>query len=519
MTATLGRAIERRQFIGVSAGALAAAAAGCSHTRDPATARGDTLISAYALGGGKLGGGMYLAPWGDDEAQMLVFSPLILGEHTGELAGRLAQQWEHSTDYREWTYHLRPGVHWHDGVPLTAHDVKFSFELLSRPEVLLIAPGSIESIAVSGDSTVSIRYAKPSRAETWWGAYPKHLLERLDPKQFREWEFWARPVGNGPYRVVRMLSQTLVELEANPGYYRGEPRIKRVVLRFIGVGAVTELLSGGVDLVPFTNPALTPKLAADPRFKVFHRLADHIWHAIYWRTRHPLFSDPSVRKALTLAINRRELMRLLYLPDEMPIADVMFTSDQLRRGEIPEPLPYDPARAAALLEAAGWRDRDADGVRQRNGESFHFTTLVSGRLEGPQAMALYVQQAFRRIGIHMDILTQQDRSQASQAEAWIGMLSLGGLAARLAPSSPFRYDNPRLAQLVARAQAAADPGELELIHRQLGEVFQAETPVTMLMSYVDTYFAHRRVRGLGQPFSFDPFQHMDELWLDHGRNA
>jgi peptide/nickel transport system substrate-binding protein len=513
------RPLDRRRFLGLSAGALAAAATGCGRRKDPATARGDTLISAYAVGDGKLGGGMYLAPWGDDEAQMLVSSPLILEEHTGELAGRLAQHWEHSGDYREWTYYLRPGVHWHDGVPLTARDVKFSFELLSHPDVMAITPGNIESITVPSDSTVTVRYAKPSRAETWWGAYPKHLLERLDPKQFREWEFWTHPVGNGPYRVVRNMTQTLVELEANPGHYLGEPRIKRVVLRFVGVGAVTELLSGAVDLVPFTNPALTPKIAADPRFKVYHRLADHYWHAIYWRTRHPLFSDRTVRHALTLAIDRRELMRVLYLPDAMPVADVMFSSDQLRRHEIPEPLPYDPARAESLLEAAGWRDRDAAGVRQRNGLSFRFTALVSGRLEGPQAMALYVQQAFRRIGIHMDILTQQDRSQASRAEAWIGMLSLPQLAAWFAPSSPFAYDNPGATALVARAQAAADPDARNLLHHQLGEVFQAEMPVTILMSYVDTYFAHRRLRGLGQPFSFDPMQHMDELWLDNGSDA
>ncbi len=67
---------------------------------------------------------------------------------TGEWEGRLAERWEHSPDYREWTYYLRPGVRWHDGVPVTAHDVKFSLELLTHPDILEISPGDIESITV-----------------------------------------------------------------------------------------------------------------------------------------------------------------------------------------------------------------------------------------------------------------------------------------------------------------------------------------------------------------------------------
>lgn len=516
MTTPVAEVIERRRFLKLTAGALAAAATGCARPGDPALARGDTLISAYAMGAGKFGGGMYLAPWGTDEAQMLVSSPLVLDNAQGELTGRLAQRWEHSNDYREWTYHLRSGLHWHDGVPLTAHDVKFGLELLSHPDVLEINPASIESIAVPDDSTVTIRYARPTGAENWWGAYPKHLLGRLDRKQFREWEFWARPVGNGPYRMVRNDSQTLIELEANPNHYLGEPRIKRVVLRFIGVGAITDLLSGAVDLVPFTNPALTPKIVADPRFQVIHRPTFRHWHAIYWRTTHPLFADPSVRHALTLAINRRELMQLLYLPDALPITDVMVSPAQFRRGDMPEPLPFDPARADALLDAAGWRDRGPDGVRQRDGKPFRFTTLVSGRLEGPQAMALYVQQAFRRVGVQMDILSQQAQSQASQAEALIAMLNLEGLARTFAATAPFMYDNAEAVALIARASAAVDPDELDLILRQLSEIFREDMPVTVLMPYVNTYFAHQRVRGLGQPLSFDPMEHMDELWLDNG---
>ncbi len=106
--------------------------------------------------------------------------------------------------------------------------------------------------------------------------YPKHVLEKLDPENCASWEFWRYPVGDGPYRHVRTVPQTMMEFEADPNYYRGKPRIKHVVLKLFPGGYIpptmqlTELLSGNVNEVSLrqalrskkTNPAL---IAWDPR--------------------------------------------------------------------------------------------------------------------------------------------------------------------------------------------------------------------------------------------------------------
>src|SRR5215510_5798386 len=105
------------------------------------------------------GGETVLGPDEDYPAQFLVFLPLVARNGRGDLEGRLARSWEHTPDYRTWTVRLRDGIRWHDGVPVTAHDVKFSWDLRSHPDVLWFAPGSY-TVTVIGALTYSITYHK-----------------------------------------------------------------------------------------------------------------------------------------------------------------------------------------------------------------------------------------------------------------------------------------------------------------------------------------------------------------------
>ena len=140
-----------------------------------------------------------------------LFLPLTAENERGERVGRLARRWEHSPDFRTWTITLRSDVRWHDGVPVTAHDIKFTSDLRSHPAVHAVAPGTVE-VTVVDDTTFTLtihRRTNVSPLSTWWVYYPKHLLEGLDPAQVQEWDFWQRPVGNGPYRYVRHVPRTM----------------------------------------------------------------------------------------------------------------------------------------------------------------------------------------------------------------------------------------------------------------------------------------------------------------------
>ena len=311
---------------------LALAALGC----DQGEKRGHSGTSTITILGGRLAGAgsmeWPLSPGSTHGDQHAVFLSLVRWDEGGRVEGRLAERWEHSPDYRTWTFHLRRDVRWHDGVPTTTHDVKFTLELFAHPDVL--SPTNdfwrdMESFTVLDDYTFTITYTKPTDALNLSRElpvfYPKHLLEDLDPKEFYQWEFWMHPVGNGPYRYVHHVPHTMIEYEANPDYYRGKPKIERVVNKYGGGAPLIELLSGNVD-VAAVNQADIPKLAGDPRFRLYYGVHWHRLFAIHWNQRHPLFRDPRVRRALTLAINRRELLQVLNLPEDLPIVDGMYTA-------------------------------------------------------------------------------------------------------------------------------------------------------------------------------------------------
>ena len=203
----------------------------------------------------------------------LMFLGLYRDDEAGEPQPRLAERWEHSPDYRTWTYHLCRDVQWHDGVPTTAHDVKFTLELLAHPDVVLQGTAflNIESITVLDDFTLTINYTTPTSVQNnpYMVFYPKHLLEDLDPSEYSNWDFWTHPVGNGPYRYVRHVPKTMMEFEANPDFYKGKPEIEWVVLKFGPDTQLLELQSGNVDAAFFFAPNQIPGLGEDQPFRVY----------------------------------------------------------------------------------------------------------------------------------------------------------------------------------------------------------------------------------------------------------
>ena len=531
--------IGRRQFAKMCAGSLALAAVGCGRRGDQARAKHSTITVLQENDEWDLGPGQ------DDPPKFLVFLPLVARNAKGELEGRLAESSEHSPDYRTWTVHLRQGVRWHDGVPVTAHDVKFTLDLYMHPAVVAVPPGTY-AVTVLDDRTYTVTYHRrvigrgsPAN-DDYTTYYPKHLLEKLDPKEFNNWEFWTHPVGNGPYRYVRHVPKTMMEFEANPDYYRGKPKIERVVLKFGDPSvpeAVTELLSGNVDVIPYINRMDLPMLRGDRRFRVYeaiYRELDMWILALFWNHRHPPFRKPKVRRALTLAINRRELHQVLNLPEGLPIFDVPFTERQFRRGELPEPLPYDPELAKKLLDEAGWHGQNGEALREQDGRPFRFTVLaVPG--DGADKAAVYIQAELRRLGVQMDVSVLEWQSvdrrvRAGDFEAAILEMNLAvsrlffgeaeigdvgkAFSYALAQGSPIGYVNPNVTALLKELRVTFNPDEEDQIYRALWPIFQADVPVTFLYALMKPTVAHRRVRGLSSPYRADPVWHMDDLWLE-----
>jgi peptide/nickel transport system substrate-binding protein len=510
-------------LLALSASALSTAACDNGEAPDRGPAEVDpTTITVLTPGDEAV-----LGPAWDEEPKFLVFLPFAQLDENGDPVGRLARRWEHSEDYRTWTYHLRTDVRWHDGVPVTAHDVKFTIDLLNHPAAEYYPPGAVTAIVVN-DSTVALSYEEVPSTEPsldlWWTVfYPKHLLSELDPAAFKQWEFWKQPVGNGPYRYVRHVPQTMMELEANSDYYAGVPRIGRVVLKFGVPGNsanIAELLSGNVDAVPYVNRFDLLALDDDSRFRNYYQINQILVRAIFWNQGHPILGNATVRRALTLAIDRREMLQVLNMPEDIPIADGPYSSRQLRRGELVEALSFDAAGARRLLDEAGWRDEDGDGVRERDGRALRFEAILSP-LPGWEEMAVYIQDRLRRVGVQMEVLLLEGQAARSrvlrgEVDAVFALFenSTVFLERVFSEGSTRSYRNAELDRLIDLLKEAIDPDSRDRIYSEMTEIFQRDVPVTFLVPRVNTVVAHQRVRGLSSPYRAFPCRHMDELWIE-----
>lgn len=506
------RRVTRRELI---AGATMPALAACSSGRRPQHSRAVTVLYK----------GQPETVLGPDDwpAKFLVFVPLVAWssrDSRGALEGRLAEQWEHSPDFRTWTIRLRDGIRWHDGVPVTAHDMKFTLDLLQHPDTLQFAPGSY-TVSVLDDRTYTVAYHRKDPNDDgaindWTVCWPKHHLEGRDPKQINTWDFWSHPVGCGPYRHLRTVPQTMMELEANPDYFRGKPRIEKVILKFGESNAMPELLSRNVDAVCSPRRTDVVNVSRSSRFRVHQQVVGN-GYAIFWNLRHPLFQDTAVRRALTYAINRDELIQVLNLPEEAYPIDFVRTDRQARRGDFPESNPYSPELAGRLLDEAGWL-RHGKGLRERGGRRFRFQALVQGALMEGAVAAVYVQNQLKRIGVRMDIVTISDNSLVSSrlrsGEFEVAMGNGGGWEQE-AVLRGTGYSNRSFFELLEKTRMIFDPEEKERLHGELTRIIREDLPLTFLFPFAGTTIASTRLRGLEtSAYREDPTWCMDRLWLE-----
>ncbi len=429
---------------------------------------------------------------------------------------------EPSEDSRTWTYTIRSDVRWHDGVRLTADDVKFTIDLSAHPDVLNRTAAGAQTVRVLNDTTFQITFAVPGDPTLGWAVLPRHLLEDLDPATYWEWDFWSEPVGSGPYRYVRHVDDQMIEVEANPDYFRGPPAIEKVIFRFGGNGLI-ELQAGNVDAIgtpaSFSDAQV---LSQNPAFRVYSEPNLNSSIALYWNHRNPLFSELSVRRALTMAIDRKELAQVLNIPGDTPIVDAVLPYEP--GGFDPgEALPYAPDEARRLLEESGWRDEDGDGIRERGGQEFRFTVVASESRGDWNTVseAIYVQAKLAGVGVRMEIrpvsgfAMVRTAIESGEADAAVHRFHFGNLVEVVGEDSYIGYDDPELRNLLHAADAAWGPDERRRLFNEALPLFRERLPVTVLLPMVEASIAHRRVKGLRSPDRADPAGWAHELWIEN----
>jgi peptide/nickel transport system substrate-binding protein len=326
---------------------------------------------------------------------------------------------------------------------------------------------------------------------------------------------------------VRHVDKEMVELEANPDYFGGVPAIEKVIFKF-GGNALADLRAGTIQAVG-SAPAVGREQVAmrkDPDFRTFFDELLPMSIAVYWNHRNPLFQRVSVRRALTMAINRPELVTVLNVPEQTRIVDVVvpFFPGGIDPGEA---LPYDPETAHRLLAEAGWMDEDGDGILERQGQKFQFTAVVGGIVGGwnTEQAAVYVQAKLKEVGVQMDIRPLggarmvRNAIESGEADAAVHRLHFDNLTWAVTEEAYVGFEDQEIRGHFLAADAAWDP-EMRRRHFMAGlELVRERLPVTILFPMVEASIAHRRVKGLQSPDRVDPTAWAHELWIERDQGG
>lgn len=398
--------------------AAALAVAGCGDRSAPAR-YGDDVPREQRYGGTAVVAGAGQAPSLDpfaltdyasrQLATRVLFTPLVTLDADQRPRPWLARSWEREGD--RVTFHLRDDVRWHDGEPVTARDVAFTFRAATDPEVgapLAYRLSAWDSVEVVDEHTVRFRVDPGADMETGLFAWamtpvaPEHLLGGMTASELASSPFGTdAPVGSGPFRFVEHRVGDRWVFEANPDFPEelgGRPYLDRLVYRVVPEEStlLAELRSGEVDLYMKVLPTQVERIRRDPDL----RLATFDFPQygfVVWNTRRAPFDRETVRAALTLGIDREEIvqseLRGLGAPATGPLGPWHWAYDSTRR-----PAPYDPDSARALLEGLGWRDTDGDGVREKDGGELAFELLApDNRL--PSAVSVLLQAQLNEVGV------------------------------------------------------------------------------------------------------------------------
>jgi peptide/nickel transport system substrate-binding protein len=327
----------------------------------------------------------------------------------------LADSWDVAADGRTYTFHLNPDAVWHDGTPVTADDVQFSFDALANPEVgssyQQTFLDATESWRVVDNHTFEVVAKEPLFTflydlVTW--IIPRHIWEDVPVAEWRTdggatGQDPLRVIGSGPFRFREWLPGESVTLDRNPDYFGQVPYLDTytVVIRPEQTSIVNALLSGEIDAAKLEPADISTIAETDGLAVVAYPTADF---SFYLTNLDPekstLFQDVRVRKALLYALDREAIS-----------TDILLNAARVAHGSQPETsyayapdrlttqYTYDPARAQELLAEAGWTDSDGDGIVEKDGTPLSFEVLYPGGSPTYDQELAYMQDAWRAVGI------------------------------------------------------------------------------------------------------------------------
>lgn len=469
----------------------------------------------------------------------LLFNGLISINEKQEITPDLAERWEISNNNRTYTFFLRKDVYWHNNEikkhSLTSDDIIFTIELISNQKTISNKKNIFEhfsEIKKIDDYTIQFNIKDGyigNLALFQFKILPKHILGQ---SQFltKKNPFVNRPIGTGPYKFLRSNHNREVTLVANPAYYGGAPKIQKIIAKpFSDRNIMTQALNfNALDLIVNVSPRNIAELQANPNFKlVSYNTLSYSFFA--YNHSNPHLAKQKVRKALSHAINREEMLRAFFNGQGRIISGPFAPGSWAYNLNV-RPDQYDPDKSIALLKEAGYtmsgkRMKDVKG----RALSFKLRVPINKNDEMTKRVILAYKNYLKKVGItvNVDFMERQawknaifnhhryDITYASWSfDDASDISSLFHSRYQKAGQNNFvLYKNNEVDRLLDLNQKSLDYEEKRTINHKLHEIIANDSPYTFLWSLSNYAAYNKKLKNVKiHPFKF--FNHI-ERWEKH----
>jgi peptide/nickel transport system substrate-binding protein len=434
-------------------------------------------------------------------------------------------------------FHLKSGLAWSDGQPITARDVAWTYRMIRDPRVASPRQqdvAQIDSVVAENDSTVTFRFKRRYPDMVFNASVhvvPEHAYAGSDPAQIRTHPAMVHPEGgrmvvSGPFLVESWQHGQQITLAANPRF-SPRPRLARIVIRTLKdpTTRLTELKLGHLDFVrPIAFDQLRELKSQAPNVRIVRQEKRYFEYLAWNPVTVPAFRDPEIRRALSMSVNVPYLIGALKMQDYAvpaagPYPPIFAVHDSTRV----RPVAFDPEGAKRILEAKGWRDADGDGIREKDGAPLGFTLLFnSGNQRRADASAI-IQQELKQVGVDVQLQTYDygtvmDHLQKHQFEAAMGSWGVQlspDFSAMWMPKQPFNvvsFDDAEATRLMQQAKEQPTEAQATPLWQRAEERIVQAQPYTWLYFYDQLFALSPRMHDMRIDV-YGPYQNAWEWWV------
>lgn len=437
----------------------------------------------------------------------------------------LASSWTWASDSMSIAFTISADARWHDGQPVVAEDIRYTFRTYTSDKLASSARSAlsnIDSVSVRDAQTAVFWFKRRTPQQFFDATYhmvvlPSHLLAQIPDSALETSDFARNPVGTGRFRMQRWDAGERIEIVADTLNFRGRAKLDRVVFSFTkdaGTASV-RLFRDEADFFEQIRPENFDQVAKSPNLKLvqnptlaYQYIGFNLRHPKDSSRPHPIFSDKTVRRALLLATDRDRITRSIF--DTLAVTSIGPAPRVLFPDTTTFSRPaYSFEQAVALLDSAGWRDTDNDGIRERNGVRLSFEVLAPESSEPRKRAATQLMEQYRRLGVEVKpvILDLRNvmfpRMQAGDFDAAVwgwqptpGLRGVPGAWATRGLQNYQRYSNPQFDAALDEALTTFDEARNKAAFGRAMQIIWDDAPSVWLFEPQNPIAMHRRIQPI-----------------------